>query len=264
MLRTVTPGKGPCHFNRLQYITAAQIRRGDDAMNDHEQCIAQLIAENEELRRRVQELGAVEAGKERTEQALRERERYRLLAETAPYPMCRCDANGELIEFNGRWYEYTGQTPEEARGSGWMRALHPDDRERVSQQLRQAVAAGEVCEVEYRLRKKDGSYRWHLARSLPMKDMDGRIVYRFGSAADIEDQKRAEEESRKNRAILQAAIECLPFDFFAIGEDGRYLLENAVCRANWGRLVGKTPAEMAPTDAVRALWLDNNRRAFAG
>ena len=69
-------------------------------------------------------------------------ERYRFLSETVPHPMWRCHANGEVIEFNGRWYEYTGQTPDEAKGEGWMKALHPDDRERVSEQSRQVVACG--------------------------------------------------------------------------------------------------------------------------
>ena len=88
---------------------------------------------------------------------------------------------------------------------------------------------------------------------------------RIAAMEDVEAQrKRAEGELAKNKAMLKATIECLPFDFFAIGADGRYVLENAVCRGNWGRLVGKTPAEMAPTEAVRALWLENNRRAFAG
>ena len=76
--------------------------------------------------------------------------------------------------------------------------------------------------------------------------------------------RQVEEELAKSKAVLNATIECFPFEFFAVGENGHYILENALCRANWGRLVGKTPAEMAPTAAVCALWLDNNRRAFAG
>jgi PAS domain S-box-containing protein len=97
----------------------------------------------------------------------------------------------------------------------------------------------------------------------PIRD-DGEIYGILGVNVDITERKRAEAELAKSRAMLNVTIECLPFEFFAIGEDGRYVLENAVCRANWGRLVGATPEEMAPTEAVRALWLDNNRRAFAG
>ncbi|NLY00009.1 MAG: PAS domain S-box protein [Rhodopirellula sp.] len=101
-----------------------------------------------------------------------------------------------------------------------------------------------------------------------MKDRDKtkqqlveELVELRGRVAAMEN---VEAELRRSEAVLQAAVECLPFDFFVIGEDGRYLMENAVCRAHWGRMVGKVPEEMAPTEDVRALWLENNRRAFAG
>ena len=65
-------------------------------------------------------------------------------------------------------------------------------------------------------------------------------------------------------AILSAAIECLPFDFFAIGRDGRYLLQNALSRQYYGDAIGKRPEEICPDKATLTLWRDNNRRAFAG
>ncbi|MBW2263404.1 MAG: PAS domain S-box protein [Deltaproteobacteria bacterium] len=65
-------------------------------------------------------------------------------------------------------------------------------------------------------------------------------------------------------ARLLALIESLPFDFFALDADGRYVLQNSVCRSHWRDVVGKRPEDMAPNDEVRALWMENNRRAFAG
>lgn len=151
----------------------------------------------------------------RAEEALRQsEERYRQMAEAVPHLAWRCDASGGTIDCNRRWYEYTGQTPEEARGNGWMRALHPDDRARVLQRVQNDVAGGEVYQTEYRLRRaSDGAYRWHLARALPVRNGDGEIIGWFGSAADIEDQKRAEEELerrvRERTLELAAANEAL-------------------------------------------------------
>jgi PAS domain S-box-containing protein len=76
--------------------------------------------------------------------------------------------------------------------------------------------------------------------------------------------KRAEEELAKNRAILQAAVESLPFDFFAIGLDGRYIIQNGACRTHWGEVVGKCPEDVCTNEDDLAVWLDNNRRAFGG
>jgi PAS domain S-box-containing protein len=73
-----------------------------------------------------------------------------------------------------------------------------------------------------------------------------------------------DRERSRLQAILTAAIECLPFEFFAIGSDGRYILQNAISREHHGNCLGKRPAAMAPDAATRRLWLENNRRAFAG
>ncbi|OGV68590.1 MAG: hypothetical protein A3K18_27520 [Lentisphaerae bacterium RIFOXYA12_64_32] len=127
------------------------------------------------------------------EDVLRESEaRYRLMAEAVPMMAWRCAANGEMIEANSRWCTYTGQTPAEARGQGWSRALHPDDAIGVAQAVAAAVTAGEPYHAEYRLRRaSDGEYRWHLGRALPLYDADGKITAWFGATADIDEQKRA-------------------------------------------------------------------------
>jgi PAS domain S-box-containing protein len=72
------------------------------------------------------------------------------------------------------------------------------------------------------------------------------------------------QERNRLEAILSAAVECLPFEFFALGPEGRYILQNAVTRQHYGDLIGKRPEEACDDAATVALWLDNNRRAFAG
>ena len=81
---------------------------------------------------------------------------------------------------------------------------------------------------------------------------------------DIANRKRTEEDLATNQALLQATIDNLPFDFFAIGLDGRYILQNAVSKTHWGNAIGKRPEEICPNEQDLALWMENNRRAFSG
>ena len=103
------------------------------------------------------------------EEALRaSEERYRLLVETIPQLAWRLSPDGLDVECNRRWYEYTGQTPAQVRGHGWLAAVHPDDLFRVAERALHAANTKEPYELEYRLRRaSDGSYRWHLAGRVP-------------------------------------------------------------------------------------------------
>jgi PAS domain S-box-containing protein len=229
-------------------------------MRDQDKTREQLIDELVKLRERVAALEDVDlvnvdmTQQKRAEKALREsEERYRFLAETVPHPMWRCHADGEVIEFNGRWHEYTGQTPDEAKGEGWMKALHPDDMERVSQRSRQAAAAEGVFEAEYRLRRRDGSYRWHLARSLPMKDQDGQVIFRFGSAVDIDDQKRAEEALQASEERYRLLAEAIPHPVWRSDAEGMQI----DCNRRWQEYTGQTPEEAQGTGWMKALHPDD-------
>jgi PAS domain S-box-containing protein len=90
-------------------------------------------------------------------------------------------------------------------------------------------------------------------------ELRGRLAALEGVGTE---PKRAEEELRK--AVLEATIDNLPFDVWAIGPDGRYTMQNATSKAHWGNRIGNTPEEAAPDTNILSLWLDNNRRAFAG
>ena len=121
-------------------------------------------------------------------------ERYRLLVESIPQLAWRASADGMEVECNGRWYEYTGQTPEQVRAHGWLSVVHGDDLSRVTQDVLRVMSAREPCEIEYRLRRaSDGVFRWHLTRMVPVIGEDGRVLCWVGSATDIEELKLAHE-----------------------------------------------------------------------
>jgi len=95
---------------------------------------------------------------------------------------------------NRGWLEYTGLSSEQASGSGWEKAIHPDDLKRVTERWRESQTTGEPLDYEARLRRgSDGVYRWFLIRAVPVRDKRGKIAKWCGAATDIEDRKHAEQ-----------------------------------------------------------------------
>jgi PAS domain S-box-containing protein len=123
--------------------------------------------------------------------------RMRTLTEAVPQLLWSTDANGNVDYLSQQWLDYTGQTLEQATGSGWQDVLHPEERERVIAAWRYAVESATVYEVECRLRRADGAYRWMLSRGLPLRDRDGKVQEWFGTCTDIHDQITAEEGLRR-------------------------------------------------------------------
>jgi hypothetical protein len=142
------------------------------------------------------------------EEALRESEaRLRQLADAMPQIVYTCSPDGMVDYGNQRWFEYTGISLEQSMGNRWMEALHPDDRERTRCQLMESSRTGQPFEAEYRLRHKDGQYRWHLSRAMSIRDERGQIVKWIGTSTDIHDRKQAEAEREELLAREQVARE---------------------------------------------------------
>jgi PAS domain S-box-containing protein len=134
--------------------------------------------------------------------------RFRLLADTMPQILWAARADGVVESFNGRWYEYTGMPIDEALSrDGWLTAVHPEDEPRIRSLRERAFGQGDLLEAEVRLRRKDSTYRWHLIRSVPVRDGSGRLLQRFGTATDIDDRKRTEERLRSSEERLRLALQ---------------------------------------------------------
>lgn len=133
-------------------------------------------------------------------------ERYRYLAEAIPQLVWTTKPNGECDFFNQNWCEYTGLTLEQSLGSGWLAALHPDDVQRSDKVWSDAVKNNTIYNNEYRFKRAtDGSYRWQLARGLPLKDEQGFVVKWFGTCTDIHEQKQILEERAHLLELEQVA-----------------------------------------------------------
>jgi PAS domain S-box-containing protein len=119
-------------------------------------------------------------------------ERQRVLLEGMPQLVWRSQADGRWTWASPQWFRFTGQTEAESLGSGWLNALHPDDRDLVQVAWASAAANG-ILDVNYRLRRAaDGSFLWHHTRALPVRTPEGKVSEWLGTSTDIEELKRAE------------------------------------------------------------------------
>jgi len=138
------------------------------------------------------------------EQSLRASEaRFRTLADNIAQFAWMADASGRIWWYNQRWQDYTGLSVEQMADGGRNLVLHPDDLSRVPEGYFSTVERGEPWEDTFRLRSKDGEYRWFLSRAVPIRN-DGEIVGWFGTNTDIHDQRLTAEALRRNVTTLEA------------------------------------------------------------
>ncbi len=128
------------------------------------------------------------------DQAIRESEaRFRNLADNAPVMIWVTEPDGTCTYLSRSWYEFTGQVPEKALGLGWLDAVHPEDREWSGDVFLKANAKQEAFQLEYRLRRHDGAYRWSIDAAAPRFSEDGAFLGYVGSVIDITHRKAAEQ-----------------------------------------------------------------------
>jgi PAS domain S-box-containing protein len=132
-------------------------------------------------------------------------DRTRLIIDTVPAQLWTESPEGVVDFVNRRWVDYTGMTLDQAVGWGWTGMVHPDDIERVLSKWRTLIAEGKPREIESRLKRSDGEYRWFLSRCYPLVDRSAHILGWYGSDTDIHDRKEAEEKLRQSEAYLAEA-----------------------------------------------------------
>ncbi len=184
--------------------------------------------------------------RKRSEQALREsEERFQRAVAGANDGLWDWNMKTDEVYYSPRWKQMLGYDDDELPNSldAWRRRMHPDDLERVLARL-SGYLAGTVptYEVEHRLRHRDGTYRWILARGAAMRDADGKAFQMAGSHSDITERKRAEEELRRSEANLAAAQR--------IAHLGSWEWDLAADEERWSdevyRIFGYEPQSFAP------------------
>lgn len=144
-------------------------------------------------------------------------EEYRALVEQAPILIWRAAVTTECDYFNERWLSFTGRTMEQESGNGWAEGVHPDDIQRCLDIYLSHFHRREPFEMEYRLRRHDGQYRWLFDRGVPFfDDATGEFLGYIGSCVDVTDRVEAqealrlaqEEELRTLRGMLPICMHC--------------------------------------------------------
>ncbi|HET8947048.1 MAG TPA: PAS domain S-box protein, partial [Candidatus Polarisedimenticolia bacterium] len=123
--------------------------------------------------------------------------RFRLLADAAPVFVWLTDTDRQCTWVNTSWLEFTGRTLEQEIGHGWMESVHPDDLERCRRAAAEGFETRTRFSTEYRLRRRDGAYRWVLAHGVPLFDPDGTFTGSIGSCVDITDRRQSEDALRE-------------------------------------------------------------------
>ena len=171
----------------------------------------------------------------RIEDALRESEsRFRKLAESLPQLVWTCRADGTCDYVSPQFVAYTGVPEAEQLGFDWLRQIHPDDRETLFAVWSRTVATGEPFDVEYRIRRNDGVYRWFKTRAVALRDSGGKVVKWFGSNTDIDDQKQAERSLLESKERLNGIVSSAMDAIITVDEEQRVVLFNEAAERMFG------------------------------
>jgi PAS domain S-box-containing protein len=163
------------------------------------------------------------------EQALQASEaHFRSLADFAPVMIWTARADGLSSWFNKPWLTFTGRSLEEEIGDhdGWMDGLHPDDKNRFVDIYTTSFNARIEFEIEYRLRRHDGQYRWIMDHGMPRYDENGNFIGYVGSCIDIHDRRRVENEILRTQALTYAILSSLTAHIAVIDHDGKIIAVN--------------------------------------
>ena len=214
-------------------VVAVQSYTDARAYNEADRDLLQLVSH--QIANAVDELQA-EAALKRSE------ERFKLAARATSDVIYEWDAKNDVLAWYGDIDTILGYTPDEIkrRGEGWWGLIHPEDRERMLQRLGEARRDGEHVDSEYRVRAKDGSWRYWADHGIVVLDDDGELEYLIGAGSDVTERRLAERALRESERFNRAVIEHLPMGISVRDPKGRLL----VCNETWKRIWAKQDTDI--------------------
>ncbi|MDJ0657873.1 MAG: PAS domain S-box protein [Crocosphaera sp.] len=164
---------------------------------------------------------------QQTQSALSEsEERFHIMADHAPVLIWMSRPDSLCDYFNQMWLDFTGRSLEEEWGHGWAQGVHPDDFERCLQIYLIAFEARQPFQMEYRLRRFDGEYRWLLDHGIPRYDSNQKFLGYIGSCMDITEGKKAQQDLQESELRFKAFMNYVPMIAWINSEDGKFIYGN--------------------------------------
>lgn len=190
-----------------------------------------------------------------TEQALRKSEKiYRAIGETIPYGIWICDPDGRNIYASQSYLDLVGITQEQCSAFGWGDTLHPDDAERTILAWKECVRTEGEWDIEHRFLGKDGQYHPILARGVPVRDEQGKILCWAGINLDISRFKKVEQDLQESEEHFRVALKNFPMIVYTTDRELRYTwIYNPAFGFEAAQLIGKTDEEVNSPEDVRDL-----------
>ena len=187
---------------RAKVSIFAELHRKAKQLESLNRELEQRVTERtEELERRAETL------QELNSELARKNQELDAIVRTAPDIIFSRQADGARDYISDRFYEYTGAAKGSANGFGWLEFVHPEDTQRSMSQWMHCVQSGDNYESEYRIRGRDGQYRWFRARAVPIRDFEGQILKWYGTCSDIHDSKVLEQSIRESAMELERLVD---------------------------------------------------------
>lgn len=187
--------------------------------------------------------------------------RFEEFADAAPAMLWITEPDGVCSFLSSGWYEFTGQTEDQALGFGWLEAVHPDDRESSGRVFQEANLRREPFSLDYRLRRADGQYRWAIDAGRPRLDHQGRFLGFVGSVIDVHERKLTENELKHSVAILEGITKGTRELIAAQDDQYRYIYFNNAYKRTFESLWGQPLMHGVNMLEAMAAWPDELEKA---